>query len=67
MRIRNRRPFDVFVPVGESQLVVEAGGEVDVDDALAASLLEQEENWAAAGAVRRKPATPDAAVSGEEA
>lgn len=43
MRIKNARPEAVFVPAIDQ--VVDAGAEIEVDDELGSSLLEQPDNW----------------------
>jgi hypothetical protein len=57
MKIRNKRDVDVVIaPAGaHSGIDVAAGGVVEVDDALGASLLEQSDRWEAVDTSNEKP------------
>ena len=57
MQIRNRHPHDVVIANPEfPRITVEAGGDVDVPDELAKSLLEQPARWEAVPETKTKAA-----------
>lgn len=61
MKIRYVGPCTAGVTIAETGQFVEHFGEVEVDDALGASLLDQPENWAESGPEFVVPADPAAA------
>jgi hypothetical protein len=62
VKVKNLREWDVVVPLGDgSELAVEAGGTVEVDDDLGKRLCEQGDNW------KRADAKPAASTSTSKA